>query len=80
MADENDDDSLPFVITYDVGTLPEEGIAIRLTYSTSKERHEARQWDMTVYGMGRDSANGLAKALLQETGEGPPPTIRPPRH
>ena len=75
-----EDESLPFVITYDIGKLPDNGIAIRLTYSTSIERHEAREWDTVVYAMDRKVAIGLAKALLRETGEAAPSSSRPSRH
>ncbi len=68
MADEDNDDVLPFVVTCDVGTV-KDGIAIRLTYATSKERHEARQWDTAVYGMSRAVATSLVTALVKETGE-----------
>ncbi len=79
MADEDNDDVLPFVVTCDVGTV-EDGVAIRLTYATSKERHEARQWDTAVYAMSRAVATSLATALLKETGEKPPQTTRATRH
>ncbi len=79
MADEGNDDVLPFVVTCDVGSL-EDGVAIRLTYATSEERHEARQWDTAVYGMSRDVANSLATALLRETGGKPRQTTRATRH
>ncbi len=79
MADEDNDGVLPFVVTCDVGTV-EGGIALRLTYATSKERHEARQWDTAVYGMSRAVATSLATALLKETGEKPHQTTRATRH
>ncbi len=79
MADEDDDDVLPLGVTCDVGTL-EDGSAIRLTYATSEERHEARQWDTAVYAMSHAVANSLATALLRETGEKPSQTTRATRH
>ena len=39
MTNENKDAELPFVVTYDVGVLPQNGVAIRLTYATSAMNH-----------------------------------------
>ncbi|MGO8843505.1 MAG: hypothetical protein ACLQF1_20990 [Methyloceanibacter sp.] len=75
MENQDDDEGvLPFVVTYDTGRLPE-GVAMKITYSTSAERHATRQWDNLVFGMSPEIAIGLARALIAATEEpsGPEP-------
>ncbi len=79
MGDE-DDDEVPFVINYDIGIVTDNGVAIRLTYATSRQRYEAREWDTAVYVMNRELATGYAKAVLRQTGETPRPSTRPRIH
>lgn len=78
---------LPFVIKYEIGHLPDEPgqpmgtIAVQITYATSHERFEKRQWDTAVYALDRSIAIELGKALLHETGEVPKaPRSKPVRH
>jgi hypothetical protein len=72
---ENDDDEteLPFIIKCDVGSLPDSSVAIQITYATSAERFDNRQWDKAVFAMSSEIAKSLAKALRVEIGEEPKP-------
>lgn len=72
MTTEDDDAPLPYVVTFETATLPGAGVALKITYATSPARFEARQWDSLVFAMAREGANGIARALLRETGELPP--------
>jgi hypothetical protein len=76
---ENDDVELPFVVATDLGQLPQNGIALRITFASSAERFESRQWDTAVYGMSRNTAVGLVKSLqrILDNDAQPP---KPPRH
>jgi hypothetical protein len=62
---EDDEIELPFVITMDLARLPPDGIGLRITFATSAERFESRQWDTVVYGMTRMAATELAESLKQ---------------
>jgi hypothetical protein len=53
----------PIVVRFDIGVLEPEGIAIRLTYATSKERYESHQWDTAVYAFPVSFAKDFAVAL-----------------
>jgi hypothetical protein len=75
-----DDDELPFVVMTEVGNLPDNGIAIRITYAKSAERHAARQWDTAVFAMREGTAIQLGKALLERSAAGTPPAPKAPRH
>jgi hypothetical protein len=57
--------SLPMVVQFDIGILEPAGIALRLTYATSQERFENRQWDTAVYGFPLSVANELLTLLEQ---------------
>ena len=58
---------MPFVVSFDVGCLEPAGVAIRITYATSKKRFKAKQWDKVVYEMRPALAKQLAELLRQET-------------
>lgn len=75
----DEETELPFVVTYDIGTFPDGDIAVQITYATSHERFEGRQWDKVTYVLNRSKAIEFAKALLRETGVEPrDPAQNPP--
>jgi hypothetical protein len=59
---EDEEIELPFVITLDLARIPPDGIGLRITFATSAERFESRQWDTVVYAMTRMTASELRKA------------------
>lgn len=73
---EDEEIQLPYVITVDLGRLPEGDVALRITYATSHERFEARQWDTMTFAMPREAAIELGRALLRQTD---PTAPTPPR-
>jgi hypothetical protein len=78
--DMDDDVELPFVVTIGVGNITPDGIALRITYATSAERHAARQWDTALFGMTIETADRLARTLLDRTAHRAPATPNGPRH
>jgi hypothetical protein len=58
--------NLPIVVECEIGILEPEGIALRLTYATSRERFENHQWDTAVYGFPLSVANALLKLLRKQ--------------
>jgi hypothetical protein len=74
---EDDEIELPFVITMDLARLPPDGIGLRITFATSAERFESRQWDTVVYAMTRRAATELSESLLHILdNDAPPPKAR----
>jgi hypothetical protein len=75
MADD-DTVSLPNLVTFNVGELPEDGIALLLGYSTSQEELSRREIPTIVFGMTREQAAQLGSALVAIAGK--PPSGDPP--
>jgi hypothetical protein len=76
---EGDEIELPFVVTMDLARIPPDGIGLRITFATSAERFESRQWDTVMYGMTRTAATQLAESL-QQILDNDAPLPKAPRH
>ncbi len=74
--DYNEEDGLPFVIEALAGILPDNGVAIQITYATTAERFEARKWDVAHFAMNASQASKFAESLLSCSGgkQGAPAT------
>ncbi len=78
MAKSDDDEvELPFVVSVDVGQLPDEGVAIQIIYATSAERFAAKKMDTMVFAMTRARASEFARKLLRQTDPGAAPPKGP---
>jgi hypothetical protein len=74
---EDDEIELPFVVTMDLARLPPDGFGLRITFATSAERFENRQWDTVVYAMSHRAATELSEGLLHMLdNDAPPPRAR----
>ena len=78
LMDYNEEDGLPFVIEALAGALPDNGVAIQITYATTAERHAARKWDVAHFAMNAGLAKQFAASLL-ECSDGMPKG-KAPRH
>jgi hypothetical protein len=65
MRIENLPEQPPIVVKFEIGVLEPDGIAIRLTYATGKERYENNQWETAVYAFPVSFAKDFAIALMQ---------------
>jgi hypothetical protein len=67
----DDDSILPQIISYETGTLPQDGISLMIRYASSQEQIDSRKWDVLTLGMDRKIAIDIARALLRASGELP---------
>jgi hypothetical protein len=74
----NDDDDvrIEYLVTFEFGDLPGDGIALLLAYATSQEKRSKGEMESFVIGMTREKAQELGRALLEKSGKAPP-TERP---
>ena len=62
--DHNEEDGLPFIIEATAGVLPDNGVALRITYATSEQRFAARKWDVAHFAMEASLSNRLTHPPL----------------
>jgi hypothetical protein len=72
MANEIDDAPLPFVLRFDMGTLPGNDVCLRLEYVTSAEQFEARQSESMAFAIDPNVARQLGRALIDASMAGHP--------
>ena len=78
MAD--DEITIQNLVTFQLGDLPDDSIALLLAYATSPEKLSRREMESFVIGMTRDVAANLADALKQKLVSPPTPPIKQSRH
>ena len=71
--DYEEEEGLPFVVDVVVGVLPDDGVALQITYATSAQRFEAKKWDVANFAMYADQAKKLAANLLSCSDGNPGP-------
>jgi len=65
------DDVIQNLVTFRLGDLPDDGIALLLAYATSQEKLSRGEMESFVIGMTRAKAFELARALQQKSGMAP---------
>ena len=69
----DEEEGLPFVVNVVVGVLPDNGVALQITYATSAQRFEAKKLDVANFAMEADLAKRLAASLLSCSDGNPGP-------